>query len=187
MHRLRKRSVPPVPSSVPLTADEKQTLIGFHRRQFVGHHRKGRSLRRASTTASNSVARFGVLHLTSSDELGGVKNPASCATFMRPGVLNRLVSTNSVSPGPQAAKRSWTRAWPPSWKRAERGKHLIVCVVSRLVCHAGPSGFGLQTWSSVIRTSEKILPGSPVCVALGTGDVVEDKSHLSRSFTYLTS
>ncbi|KAL3207616.1 hypothetical protein MRX96_010092 [Rhipicephalus microplus] len=96
LHRLRKRSVPPVPSSVPLTADEKQTLIGFHRRQFVGHHRKGRSLRRASTTASNSVARFGVLHLTSSDELGEVKNPASCATFMRPGVLNRLVSTNCL-------------------------------------------------------------------------------------------
>ncbi|KAH8038306.1 hypothetical protein HPB51_000738 [Rhipicephalus microplus] len=94
--QLRKRSVPPVPSSVPLTADEKQTLIGFHRRQFVGHHRKGRSLRRASTTASNSVARFGVLHLTSSDELGEVKNPASCATFMRPGVLNRLVSTNCL-------------------------------------------------------------------------------------------
>ncbi|KAL3204036.1 hypothetical protein MRX96_041417, partial [Rhipicephalus microplus] len=41
---------------VLLTADEEHTLNEFHRRQFVGDHRKRRSLLRASTTASNSVS-----------------------------------------------------------------------------------------------------------------------------------
>ncbi|KAL3191346.1 hypothetical protein MRX96_059873 [Rhipicephalus microplus] len=48
----RKCQVQPV----LLTADEEHTLNEFHRRQFVGDHRKRRSLLRASTMASNSVS-----------------------------------------------------------------------------------------------------------------------------------
>ncbi|XP_075748673.1 uncharacterized protein LOC119185638 isoform X2 [Rhipicephalus microplus] len=108
----------------------------FHSRHFVGHHHRGRSLRRASTMASNSLYKL-LCHLG-----------------------HKLLRGRGQGPGHL-----------PVNEQIKRGKRLIVCVVPRLVCHAGPSGFGLQTWSSVILTSE-ILPGSRMCVALGTGDVM---------------
>ncbi|XP_075740812.1 uncharacterized protein LOC119183991 [Rhipicephalus microplus] len=90
----RKCQVQPV----LLTADEEHTLNEFHRRQFVGDHRKRRSLLRASTMASNSLVNFRCPRKL-------IRRPVPGWSVLPAVACLSKVATNSVSPGPQAANK----------------------------------------------------------------------------------
>ncbi|KAL3205313.1 hypothetical protein MRX96_011211 [Rhipicephalus microplus] len=79
--------------------------------------------------------------------MGRVKNSASCATSRFPNPV-RLVNFR--------CPRKLIRRLFPGWS-----------VLPAVPCLSKV----LQAWSSVVLTSEKILPGSPVGFTVGTGDV----------------